>query len=133
MHRTLSLLLIVLLLGSCATVAERKRAQSFQSATRAYEGSIRWSDFETAGGFIDREKATGPEPDPELLKRIHVTSYQVISTSVDADGTEARVLVEIRYYNEDRMSEVSLTDRQTWLYDTETETWYLASPLPAFK
>ena len=133
MRRSLSLLLIVLLLAGCASVEERKKSISFQSTTRAYEGSIRWSDFETAAGFINREKVTDPGPDPELLKRIHVTSYQVISTTGAPDGSGAQLVVEIRYYDEQRMSEVKLTDRQTWEYDAEAEAWYLASPLPAFK
>jgi hypothetical protein len=133
MRRPLSLLLIMLLLAGCASVEERKRSLSFQSTTRAYEGSIRWSDFETAGNFINREKVTEPGPDPELLERIHVTSYQVLSTSIADDGSEAHLLVEIRYYDEQRMSEVRLTDRQTWQYDEQVEAWYLASPLPAFQ
>lgn len=133
MHRILSLLLIALMLAGCVTVGERKKAQSFQSTMRAYEGSIRWGDFETAGAFINREVVTDPGPDPALLKRIHVTSYQILSTGISTDGDEAKVVAVIGYYNEDRMSEVTLTDRQTWHYDAESGTWYLESPLPAFK
>lgn len=133
MKRTLSLLLIAILLAGCASVQERKRAQSFQSTTRAYEGSIRWSDFESAAGFINRDKVRDPGPDPTLLKRIRVTSYQVLSTALSEEGDEAHVVVEIHYYNEERMSEVTLTDHQTWQYDAGTGRWFLASPLPAFK
>ena len=88
-----------------------------------------------SGLSIDRPMVIvlGPEPDPALLKRIRVTAYDVLNTSISEDHNEARVTVEIRYYDEERMSEITLTDRQTWKYDEEEEYWYLASPLPAFQ
>jgi hypothetical protein len=42
-------------------------------------------------------------------------------------------VVQIRYYDEERMKEVTLTDRQTWEYDTEAGLWHLDGPLPAFR
>ena len=133
MHRLISAALIAVLLCGCASVADRKRSVYFEKTTRHYENNIRWGEFEAASRFINYEEVTGPEPDPALLKRIRVTAYDVLGTSISEDHNEARVTVEIRYYDEERMSEITLTDRQTWRYDEEEEYWYLASPLPAFK
>jgi len=133
MRRLISIVLITAFLSGCASVADRKRSVYFQKTTRHYENNIRWGEFEAAVSFINPDEVTAPEPDPALLKRIRVTSYEVLSTTISDDHNVARVTVEIRYYDEDRMSEITLTDRQTWKYDEEEEYWYLASPLPAFK
>ena len=50
-----------------------------------------------------------------------------------APETEAQIVVQIRYYDEERMKEVTLTDRQTWKFDAEAGLWHLDSPLPAFR
>ena len=46
---------------------------------------------------------------------------------------EVRRVVEIRYYNENSMKIVTLMDHQVWEYDAEGNTWYLITPLPAFR
>ncbi|MGD2055579.1 MAG: hypothetical protein PVJ15_02140 [Gammaproteobacteria bacterium] len=133
MHRLISAVLIAVILSGCASMADRKRSVYFDQATRRYENNIRWGEFEAASRFINYEEVTGPKPDPALLKRIRVTAYNVLNTSISEDHNEARVTVEIRYYDEERMSEITLTDRQTWKYNEEEAYWYLASPLPAFE
>jgi len=133
MCRLIPLILLLLLFTGCATVDDKKKAMTLQSTIRAYESSIRWGDFEAASSFINPDVVAEPGPDPGVLKGIKVTSYVSTIVSVSEDGMEARVVADIRYYNDRRMSVVDLTDRQTWHYDTEIKRWYLAVPLPAFK
>jgi hypothetical protein len=133
MRRLITLTLLLLLAGGCAKVDEKKKANTLQSTIRAYESSIRWVDFDSARGFLDPDFTGETGPDPEVLKHIRVTGYKSHLVSVSEDGTEAEVVLEIRYYNEERMSEIDLTDRQTWRYDEESGRWYLMSPLPAFR
>jgi hypothetical protein len=52
---------------------------------------------------------------------------------MNEEETEAWIVVKIGYYDEDRMREVTLMDRQTWKYDTDMGQWSLESPLPAFR
>ena len=69
----------------------------------------------------------------ERLKRFRVTSYETLNTVLNEDETRATIIVQIRYYDEERMKEVTLTDRQSWEYDSELGQWFLDSPLPAFR
>jgi hypothetical protein len=71
-------------------------------------------------------------PNPDSLKQFRVTSYETQSTVLNEDDTEAQVVVQIKYYNENRMQVETLTDRQTWMYEADPGVWYLDSPLPAF-
>lgn len=125
--------MVVLFLAGCATINEKKRANSLKSTTRHYEMTIRWAEFDQASHFINHEEVEDPGPEPAILKRIKVTAYDALNTLIREDGSEAYIQVEIRYYNEDTMSEHTLMDRQTWKYDPEAGQWYLASPLPAFR
>jgi hypothetical protein len=133
MRRLVPLTLLLLLFTGCASVDEKKKAMTLDSTIRAYESTIRWGDFETAYGFIKQDEVEEPGPDPHDLKGIKVTAYKSSIISVSEDGTEAQVVAEISYYNENRMSVVDLVDRQTWHYDEERGKWYLVVPLPDFK
>lgn len=133
MRRLIPLILLALLFTGCTTVNDKKKAMTLQSTIRAYEGTIRWADFEAARGFIKLDDAADPGPDPNDLKGIKVTSYVSTILNVSEDGTEAEVVAEIRYYNDRRMSVVDLTNHQTWRYDEEIKRWYLTVPLPDFK
>jgi len=133
MRRLIPLILLSLLFTGCSTVSDKHKAMTLNTTIRAYESTIRWADFDTASGFIDRDKVEDPGPDPEVLKGIKVTSYQSTIVNVSEDGTEAEVIASIRYYNDRRMSVVDLTDHQVWHYDEELKRWFLEVPLPAFK
>jgi hypothetical protein len=133
MHRLIALLLLAAFLSGCASMDERKKTVTLERATRHYENAIRWGDYETANAFRLREGDSALTLDPDSLKRFRVTSYEILSSVLNADETEARIVVQIGYYDEGRMREVTLTDRQTWKYDTDLEQWYLDSPLPAFR
>lgn len=133
MRRLVPLTLLLLLFTGCSSVDEKKKSMTLQSTIRAYESTIRWSDFESAYGFIKLDEVEDPGPDPSELKAIKVTAYTSSVVSVSEDGTEAQVVAEISYYNERSMSVVDLVDRQTWRYDAVREKWYLADPLPDFK
>jgi hypothetical protein len=133
MHRFITLLLIAAFLSGCASMDERKKTVTLSMATRHYESAIRWGDYDTANALRIQEGAGALSPDPENLKRFRVTSYETLNTVLNEDETEARIVVQIGYYDEERMKEVTLTDRQTWKYNTELGQWYLDGPLPAFR
>jgi len=112
---------------------ERKKTVLLDTATRHYESAIRWGDYATANAYRIQDSADAAATNPQNLKRFRVTSYETLNTVLNADETEALVVVQIRYYDEERMQEVTLTDRQHWKYDTEAGQWHLDSPLPAFR
>lgn len=116
--------LAALLLG-CASA----RVDQLDAALRAYERAIRWSDFKTAFALANQPNA--PIPDFERLQFIRVTSYDKIgSPQASADGMKLVQVVEIRYVNVNRMSDMVVTDKQTWEY--ANQRWTLTSPFPFF-
>ena len=112
---------------------ERKKTVMLDMATRHYESAIRWGDYATANAYRLQNSADALSTNPENLKRFRVTSYETLNTVLNENDTEAQVVVQIRYYDDERMKEVTLTDRQTWKYDPELGLWHLDSPLPAFR
>jgi hypothetical protein len=133
MQRFIALFLLAAILSGCASMDERKKTTLLDMATRRYESAIRWGDYATANAYRLHDSADALATNPENLKRFRVTSYETMNTVLNEDETEAQVVVLIKYYDEERMQEVTLTDRQTWKYDTEAGLWHLDSPLPAFR
>ncbi len=118
---------LVVLLSACAMSDE---LESLDKTMRAYEHSLRWSRLELVGEYY-KEPVVFSEREKEYLKNIQVTRYKVLTT--DASKTEARQVVEIRYFNNEYAIERELTDVQKWKYDPEAERWLLVSSFPKFK
>jgi hypothetical protein len=133
MQRLIALLLLAAFLGGCATMVERKKTVTLDMATHHYQSAIRWGDYEAANAYRIQHGADAQTPGPESLKRFRVTSYETLNTVLNEDETKATIIVQIRYYDDDRMKEMTLTDRQRWQYDSELGQWFLESPLPAFR
>ena len=132
--RTFTLVLISsLLLAACATVDDSKKSITLDKALWQYETAIRWVDFSSANSLRRYEGDTRISPDPKLLKHIKVTSYIVQNSATSADHSEVDMTVEIVYYHDERMTLSTLTDNQKWKYDPEIKSWYITTPLPAFK
>jgi PBP1b-binding outer membrane lipoprotein LpoB len=131
MQRLIALLLLAAFIGGCASMDERKKSVTLDTATRHYETAIRWGDYATANAY--RIQSGAQTPVPETLKHFRVTSYETVNTELNEDETRATITVQIRYYDDERMTEQTLTDRQVWKYDNKLGQWFLDSPLPTFR
>jgi len=132
-QRIFVILLAALLLSACTAVGDSKKAITLDQATRYYERAIRWVDFNAANSMRRLEGSAHYTPSPETLKRIRVTSYETVNTASTDDNSTMNIQVEIVYYNEDTMKLVTLTDNQVWKYDADNQSWYITTPLPAFR
>jgi PBP1b-binding outer membrane lipoprotein LpoB len=130
MQRLIALLLLATFLVGCASIEERKKSVALETATRQYQYAIRWGDYEVANAC--RLQTGAQTLDPESLKRFRVTSYDTLNTALNEDESKATITVQIKYYDDERMTVETLTDRQVWEYDSELERWFLDGPLPAF-
>ncbi len=129
--RPVILVFLTLVMSACASVDGSKKTITMDTATRQYEKAIRWGEYEAADSF--RKQSTGTLADMTHLKAVRVTSYETVRKIESADRSEVQIDVEIRYYNEYTMKEVTITDHQSWEYDPVGKTWYITSPMPAFK
>ncbi len=117
-----------LTLSACA---HDMRVMKMEEALNSYGSAIRWGAFQKAWSFqADKLK---PAPDFKSLKTIKVTSYDAVFRSVQDGGKTVLQTVEIRYIDNDRLVEKSLTDEQKWHFDVEKKQWLLDSPFPKFE
>jgi hypothetical protein len=132
--RTLVLLtMTILALSACSTIESRKKTATFETAVFRYSKAIRWSEFGLADSM--RRLPEGPHTvqPAAFLEHIKVTSYETLATSPVADGSEVRVTVRIVYYHDDGPRLNTLLDNQVWKYDADSHSWYITTPLPAFR
>ena len=129
--RLVILLLIALIAPGCASVDDSKKTITLDSALRQYERAIRWGEFEAADTL--RRESTDASANTAHLKAVRVTAYDTLAKTETENRSKAQVDVEIRYYNEYTMKEVTITDHQQWEYDPDGKTWFITSPMPAFR
>jgi len=125
-------LLLALLLPACAVIDDSKRTITYDNASRYYENALRWGEYEAAE-MIRRPAGTPVPLNKAALERIKITGYEVMGSTPSADHNEIRTEVLIHYYNQEHMTEHSITDIQTWVYDPNAKSWFITSPLPAFR
>ncbi len=119
-------------LTNCLTITNMTSKKLFVERLDSYKRKVLWSDFESASIFIKPQT-----PKNQILsegyKQFKVTDYTVKKIKVIGDLEMVKQEVEIRYYQISRMIEKSLTDFQTWQWDSETKLWYLVTGLPNFR
>ena len=120
------------LLAGCASVQQYSRMDAFDKASRAYEKSITWSNFDNAATFLPPSNEAAPGVDLESYKQIRVTSYRIKQFQAAPDASEVRQEIEIGYYRIDDMRLKTIRDRQHWTYDTDQGRWMIRSGLPGF-
>jgi hypothetical protein len=117
--------------GGCARVEKENRRQVLDAALDAYRSSLRWAYYETAYGHLHPDSRTGIA---QGLDNVRVISYEVVRPPLMTDETQTRAeqVVRIGYVLRDEQVVRSLSDRQDWRYDPQTERWWLFSDMPAF-
>lgn len=127
--RTLVPGLLALLLASCGYDTKRN---PLDEVLYSYAGTIRWSDFDRAPGYLDPLSLEVDPLDPielERLKQYQVTSYDV-RTMENPSEVEYMQVVEIGFVNRHTQAEKKVIDRQLWRWDPVGKRWWLSSGLP---
>ncbi|WP_295590918.1 hypothetical protein [uncultured Lamprocystis sp.] len=132
--RVTAVALVGLLLASCGTIEKDKRALGLQAATAAYQSALRWGYFETAYGYLHPDQRKDKSTDlPPVFTDLRVAGYEVVQPPLMQNPGEAVQVVTIDYLYEDRQVVKTITDRQTWTYDTKLDSWWLSSGIPQFQ
>jgi len=133
MNRIITIFLTAILLQACAAVDDSKKSISLDKALYYYESAMRWADFPAANSLRRYEGEPVPDTDPDKLKRIKVTGYDIVSTNPSDDESTVYITVKISYYDQDNLKLMSLVDNQVWQFDDSQNIWYISTPLPVFK
>jgi sulfite reductase beta subunit-like hemoprotein len=123
--------LLCLLTSSVAGCTHDVELMRLEETLSSFGSAVRWSQFERASDF-QTAKARRPV-DPEALKDIHVTAYDVVYRHESEGRKSVKQTAEIRYFVEQVGVEKKLVDRQSWTFDEEKNQWFLDSPLPVFQ
>ena len=128
LFKLISLLIISGLLFSCASTDEM---EMLDIQTMSYERSIRWGEFARAKSF-HKSAPILTDFERRRLKNYRVTDYSILQTRTP-DPHNSYLVVEIKYYKNDRPVIKAFTVEQHWKRDVDSEVWYLDSDFPKFK
>lgn len=126
-QRFLTLFSVVLLNTAC--VSTMGKMQKLDDALWAYEGAIRWNEFEAANDFGADEK---PRLDSATLGSIKVTDYEIKSRRVSKEDLEAKQTVVVTYYVLSDMRQRTTVHNQQWTYNEDQKRWEVQPGLPEF-
>lgn len=121
----------VVLSLTLAACANDMKVMKMEEALNRYGSAIRWGAFQKAWDFQAGKE--NPMPDFNALRNVKVTGYESLFRKVQDEGNTVLQTVEIRYINNDRLVEKSLTDEQKWHFDVEQKHWRLDSAFPQFE
>ena len=124
----LAFIWLIAIIG-CAAVDELSSKGAYQDTTKAYASSMRWSDFDTAKLLVKQPNI----PDPDALKNIKITTYEVKQHLVVQEGHKIRQLASISYFKKSDMLLRTISVEEIWEYHKEEKVWYLTKGFPDFK
>ncbi len=131
--RLLILLLIVVSLNGCASMKEKEKFVKLDDSLNRYAAAIRWARYVDAYDYHVGIDGYRPKLKSEKYEGIRVTTYETIEKTLNAEGTEATVVVNISYYDDNVGTVNKFQHLQTWWYNEETTKWLLDADLPDLK
>ena len=123
------MLLTVLVMFGCASTPEE--LENLDIATRSYERFIRWGEFDRAKQFHIKDPVL-EDLERRRLKFYRITGYNIIHHQ-NPDLKSAYIVVEIKYYKNERPVIKSITVKQKWEYDEKKKIWSITTPFPNFR
>ncbi len=131
--RKINLFLCGLMFFGCASFTDLRLFNDFDRVAKSYESAISSEDFEMAAGFLSKQKSRKKAvlPDKLFLKKIKITSYELLNREMNNEKFMVEQTVEIKYYNTNTFIEKAVQDDQIWIY--ESDSWQLSTGLPVFK
>ena len=131
MRRSLSVLLLTLLILSCATLGEKVRLSKFDQTAEAYERTLKRSLYGSAQSFID-PAFRDDSIDYDTYKNVKVVDFGVTHVSISDDRLKVEQDVALQYFLLDRNIVKTIQYKQVWRYDEVKGDWFLHTPLPTF-
>ena len=128
LFKLVSLIIVSTGLFACSTTDE---IELLDLQTMSYERAVRWGEFARAKSF-HKDAPLLSDLERRRLKNYRVTNYSILNTRTP-DPHNSYLITEIKYYKNDRPVVKSITVKQHWKREKESEVWYLNSSFPKFK
>ena len=121
-------------LSACGNVSTRDRLSKLDTAMRGYGQAIRWARYLNAHDYHLGQDGFKPRLNEDNYEGIEVTGYRLLQEGVmNPDQTEADVVAEISYFNENVGVVQKIKHPQHWWYNEELKRWMLDAALPEFQ
>ena len=120
--RLLAIFLFALITLSCASAAhkEEETRQSLKVAVEAFDGDIRWQDFQSAAAFVPKGQKERYWTEMDAMKEeIRLTDFELRDIEYSDHDQSARVIVHFQYWRMDSPILKSVILTQTWRYQCE--------------
>jgi hypothetical protein len=130
--RVASMMLLLAVLGGCATAAKHSKETQLDETLKSYAATVRWGDMTQAEAFLApdyREHHPLSKLDLSRYHQVQVTWYHD-APAVPVSANEVSQTVEIGLVNVNTQGARSVVDHQLWRYDDKAERWWLVSGLP---
>lgn len=126
---------LALIGGGCSSVEVRSKVTIYNDTVKNYAKLLRWGFYEDAYAYhkLKDDDAELEEVDFEALKEVRVTKLAMKSKSMDEDTMEGEFRFSLDYYNNYTGYVHSLSARQDWWFDPESETWHIDEQFPALR
>ena len=111
----------------------RNQADRLNTALLAYGADLRWDRYKKAFDYHVKRDGTRPQVNMDRLENFSVTSFTPVDPVLNADGTEAVVPIEIKYYDEQNGKLRTLKETQVWWFNAKAKMWNTESDFPALK
>jgi len=125
-------LMVLFALTACAHIGEQKKLEHLGAKQKLFMKALRWKSYDTAASVIRFKNPARRLADLGDLKKITVTSYELIASSPNLEEGTALAHVVFSYIQDDTGRVYELKHTQNWWFDKDSKQWFLGSDMPMF-
>lgn len=132
----IQVLIVMSLLASttgCSGLKTKDQIHRLETSLEQYSAAFRWGRFREAYSFHVTRNEKTPEVDLEKMDNFSVTGMNIIRNDINPEGTEADLLIEINYYDEQYGTLRKIKQQQLWWFHKELKRWFTEADFPDFK
>lgn len=136
MMRVIPGVLCVVCLTLTACASQSGLTEGLDRSVKAYNRMLRWHELENAVmTYADAGQREASLKRADALKKqgISITDFRILSTRYIPEKKEGDVVAEFDYFMLPSTRVKTISHRQEWLYQKETDSWKLKNSLPAFE
>ena len=118
------LVVTILFLPACQSMAEHKRQNALDTALKLYGNTLRWHGPENQADFL-KDPASMP-----TYKDVRLVSYDVVQQPAVVDDNLVSQVARIEYVHTGTQVIRTIDDRQLWESNEEGTIWLRVNPPP---
>ncbi|MFK8068367.1 MAG: hypothetical protein AB8D52_08980 [Gammaproteobacteria bacterium] len=115
---------------ACSNLNKKSQLDLLEQSLSDFRKALRWGYYPQATSFIQLKNYKQSLRDTEYLKNIRITSYEYGPKTFSEDGTTVDVIALINFYDVDRGTVSTISEKQTWWLNSDQKIWLLDGDIP---